>query len=132
MKEEALMLETIIIDLVFLTSKGRPFRLTQLPGVCLLFSFQLSPKICQFLSNLGKLANNINNTSTCPMGHGPFPSSPPVTTMSELVEIDEALLDTDLEYRYQYLCQFMEFTDKDVQLIHGTISHPSWPSWLPL
>lgn len=38
--------------------------------------------------------------------------------MSELVEIDEALLDTDLEYRYQYLCQFMGFTDKDVQLIH--------------
>ena len=101
--------------------------LTQLPGVCLLFYTNYRRKYANFFQT----SANWQITLTI-LQLAPFPSSPQVTTMSELVEIDEALLDTDLEYRYQYLCQFMGFTDKDVQLIHGTISHPSWPSWLPL
>lgn len=33
--------------------------------------------------------------------------------------IDESLLETDLLYRFEYLCDFMGFTDEDVKTIQG-------------
>ena len=34
-------------------------------------------------------------------------------------KVDEGKLYTDLLYRYQYMCKFMNFDDADVKLIHG-------------
>jgi hypothetical protein len=36
--------------------------------------------------------------------------------------IDEERLEVDLAYRYEYLCQFIGFTDEDVRAIHASAS----------
>ena len=36
-----------------------------------------------------------------------------------LKDIDEDLLYTDIGYRYQYLCDFIGISDKDIKLVHG-------------
>ena len=33
--------------------------------------------------------------------------------------IDESRLETDLAYRFDYLCEFMGFTQEDIKVIHG-------------
>ena len=37
--------------------------------------------------------------------------------------IDEARLESDIEYRYQFLCDFIGFTDEDVKTIQGLVVH---------
>lgn len=38
-------------------------------------------------------------------------------------QIDEARLESDLEYRYQYLAEFIGFTEDDVAAIHASAGH---------
>ena len=38
-------------------------------------------------------------------------------------QIDEARLETDLSYRFEYLAGFMEFTPQDVEAVHSAASH---------
>ena len=35
--------------------------------------------------------------------------------------VEEGKLYTDLLYRYQYMCKFMDFDENDVKLIHGNV-----------
>ena len=37
--------------------------------------------------------------------------------------IDEDKLYTDLGYRFQYLCDFIGISEKDVKLVHGILTH---------
>lgn len=39
---------------------------------------------------------------------------------SEIKHIDESRLESDLEYRFQYLCEFMGFGAEDIKAIHGS------------
>ena len=43
--------------------------------------------------------------------------------MSILYRIDEPRLEKDLEYRFQYLADFMGFGKEDIDAIHGMASH---------
>ena len=38
-------------------------------------------------------------------------------------EIDELRLESDLEYRFGYLTEFVGFTEEDIAVIHGTAEH---------
>ena len=38
-------------------------------------------------------------------------------------DIDEPRLETDLEYRFQYLCEFMGFGQADIDAIHAAAAH---------
>ena len=43
--------------------------------------------------------------------------------------IDEPRLETDLAYRFQYLTEFMGFTEEDIKTIHGGAALLAWRHW---
>jgi hypothetical protein len=43
-----------------------------------------------------------------------------MATANEIKHIDESRLEKDLEYRFQYLTEFMGFTPEDIETIHGS------------